>query len=62
MYHKIKLSTNEKIKAWLSLCDFTYKLLKDNFGEKRLRQILKKMRDGRLEVNYSILKRLARVR
>ncbi len=62
MYHKVKLSTQERIKAWLNLCDLTFKLLKDNLGEKELRSRLKRMREEQIQANYLMLKGLNRIK
>ena len=62
MYHKVELSTQERIMAWLNLCDLTFKLLKDNLEEKELRRRLKTMREERIRANYSILKGLSKIK
>ena len=61
MYHKSKLSNQEKIKAWLDLCNFTFKLLEDNLEKEEMIKRFKKMRQEHLYVNYSILKRMSKV-
>ena len=62
MYHKTKLSTQEKIKAWLSLCDFTFGLMKENLTEEKFTQRLTKIREDRIKANHSILKGLSRIK
>ncbi len=62
MYHKVELSTQERIKAWLNLCDLTFKLLKDNLGEEELLERLKRIREEKIKANYSILKGLSRIK
>ena len=62
MYHKAKLSAQEKIKLWLSLCDFPATLIEDNFGKEEFQKRLEKMRETHVRVNHSMLKGLSRVK
>lgn len=62
MYHKIKLSSREKINEWLTLCDFTLDLIRRNMGTKRVIQVFKKMREDKLKANFVMLKNLSKER
>lgn len=62
MQHKIELSVQEKRKAWLNLCDFSFKLIEDNLGKEDLQRKLRKMREAHVKVNHSILEGLSRIK
>lgn len=62
MYHKLRLSIQERIKAWLDLCDFSLKLLEDNMDKKRVELKLKRMREDHLKTDYSVLSGLSRIK
>lgn len=62
MRHIIKLNTNEKIKAWLDLCDFYFDLIKENLSLKNFKKKLNEMREDKIKANKLMLKGLSRIR
>ena len=62
MYHKLKLSSEEKIKTWLNLCDFTFELMEKNLGKRDFLKRLKKIREDQVKANYFLLRGLSRIK
>jgi len=58
MQHNIRLSVQEKIKIWLDLCDFSYKLMEQNLSKKELHERLKKLREEHLRNDVQMLKKI----
>ena len=58
MQHKQKLTAEEKFNIWLDLCDFTFRLMKDNLPPAKFKKRLKKMRQEHLEVDHLALSKL----
>lgn len=59
MRHPLKLNREEKIEAWLNLCDFTFLLMKKMLSKKEFNERLKKIREEHLEADYLFLTNLA---
>ncbi|MBI5400018.1 hypothetical protein HZB07_05355 [Candidatus Saganbacteria bacterium] len=62
MRHKIKLTVNEKIRAWLDLSDFSFRLMKAALSKKELMKRIEKMNLTHAERNRLILARMAKVK
>ena len=62
MYHKLKLSSQEKIEAWLNLCDFTFELMEKNLGKRDFLQRLKSIREDQVKANCFLLRGLSRIK
>lgn len=62
MRHKIKLSVKEKIRRWLELCDFSFKLMQRALTPKELAKRLREMREEHLKRDSRILRNLAKVK
>ena len=62
MYHRIRLSSQERILAWFHLCDLSFNLMKDNLGGDEFLRRLRKMREEKIRANHSTLRRLSRIR
>ena len=60
MHHYLKLTTQEKWKAWLNLCDFTFNLLKDNLGKGELKRRLQRMRASKLRIYQVVFENMSK--
>jgi len=62
MRHKLKLSVRERIRAWLDLCDFSFRLMRGALGEKGLRKKIEKLRLEHLTKDRIILQGWAKIK
>jgi hypothetical protein len=60
MRHKIKLKPEERISAWLDLCDFCFNLMKTNLSAKEFARRLQMIRQEHKQKNLRILRGLAK--
>ncbi|OQX79720.1 MAG: hypothetical protein B6D56_06600 [Candidatus Omnitrophica bacterium 4484_70.1] len=61
MRHKIRLKKQERIKAWIMLCDFFMELKSKNFPEKKFEDYLKNLRRGHLKRDFLLLSKLKKL-
>lgn len=61
MRHPLELSPEEKIKIWLDLCDFTYRLMKNGLGNKQLEKRLHFMREADIKGHATFLTNLGKI-
>lgn len=62
MRHTLRLNTEERIEAWLSLCELTFLLMKKTLSRKRLIERLKKIREEHLKSDYLFLANLGNLK
>ena len=60
MRHKEKLSKSEKIRRWLELCDFSYRLMSGALSKARLNQRFRKIREEHVKNDHRILRYLGK--
>ncbi len=61
MKHELKLNPEERVKAWLALCDFTLRLMSATLDKGRLEQRLGKIREEHLKSREAFLANLGKV-
>ena len=62
MQHKVKFTKEEKIRKWLELCDFSYRLMASALSKDELARRLKKMREEHVENDHNVLKYLGKLK
>ena len=62
MRHKVKLSVSEKIRAWLDLSDFSFRLMQAALSNKELETKLKQISLSHKNRNKLMLERMAKVK
>lgn len=61
MQHTLRFTNlDEKLQAWLNLCDFTFHLMKNSLSAVELKKRIKKIRRAHLKEDIIILSKLAR--
>ncbi len=60
MYHKMRLNKQEKIEAWLALCDSTFNLMKNNLNKTDFLKKMERMREDKIKAIHSTLKGISR--
>lgn len=60
MRHAVKLTKEEKVKIWLDLCDFSFRLLRKALSPRQLEHKLQKMRQRHLQEDRRVLEALAK--
>ena len=61
MQHRLKLTVREKIKIWLDLCDFSWRIMKSALSKADLKKRLEMMRKEHIEDDRRILRRLGKL-
>jgi len=60
VHHKLRLNKQERIEAWLSLCDVTFKLMKDNLNKTDFLKKMERIRAEKIKAIHSTLKGISR--
>jgi len=58
MKHSATFSPQEKVKIWLDLCDFTFRLMDSSLDDHQLEKRLRRMRDEDIRGHNEFLTRL----
>ncbi|MCS7151444.1 MAG: hypothetical protein NZ928_03550 [Endomicrobia bacterium] len=58
MQHRLKLSQKQKFEIWLDLCDFSYKVMRQNLSKKELEKKLKLIRKKHIEKDLEMLNKI----
>lgn len=61
MRHAVKLTKEEKVKIWLDLCDFSFRLMRSALSPKELRRKLKRIRELHWKEDQRMLTALGRI-
>ena len=54
------MSAEEKVIAWFDICDFTFSLMRETLGPKKMDHRLRKIHERRLKEKEIVLSKLAR--
>ena len=61
MHHAMRLNKQEKIEAWLALCDITFTLMKDNLNKTDFLKKMERIREEKIKAIHSTLKGISRM-
>ncbi len=58
MKHEINLTPEDRVQAWLDLCDFSLRLMESALSPSRLEERFRRMREENLRGHREFLRRL----